>query len=113
MSIFRISLFTLILLMLSSTACNTMKRMERQEDRRQRKIQRGIEKKKWEEEKAYVKMQKRQKRIQDKETRKRMRQLERQSRRWNENKKEFFLVRWWKKLVYRKAQNPGAGSNDR
>lgn len=78
-------------------SCNTMNSMQRKEDRRLAVKQREIEKTQDNRDKTYQKQVERQKRIQTKETRKRMRQLERKSRRWREGKGDPFYERWIQK----------------
>lgn len=66
------------------------------------KVQRRAAKKKWKEKRLKEREEKKKikqhhKRIQTKETRKKMRRDARKARRVNENKREFFLKRWFGK----------------
>jgi hypothetical protein len=86
-------------LLLMSNSCDSMKRMQRQEDRRMAASKKKIEQQKQEREKVYQKQAERQKDIQTKETRKQMKELERKSKRWRDGKpEETFYERWWYKM---------------
>ena len=70
-------------------------REEMKSDRQVRKERREKKKLEKEERKA---IEKHHKRIQTKAVRKRMKASRRKSKRYNDNKREFFLVRWYKKV---------------
>jgi len=76
-------------------SCNTFKIKEIQEDRRVKASQRKIQKEKDDRDAEYRKQASRQMKAQDKATRKRMKELEKKSRRWQANKPEPFYERWY------------------
>lgn len=80
-----------------SVSCGTMNSMQRQEDRRLAKKQKEIGKTQDDRSNEYLKQIERQERIQTKETRKRMRELEKKSKRWREGKGAPFYERWIQK----------------
>lgn len=49
--------------------------------------------------------------IQTKETKERMKAMQKKSARYNYNKREFFLVRWWKKIFHKNRRVPRRGGN--
>ena len=94
-SIILIPMLTLILLSFFFSSCDTVNRMQRKDDRRISNTKKEIDQRQDNRENEYQKLAERQKKIQDKETRKQMRKLEKKSRRWRENKKEPFFERWY------------------
>lgn len=68
---------------------------EMQEERRIKATQQNIQKEKDERDGEYRKQADRQRKVQDKATRKRMKELEKKSKRWRDNKPEPFYERWY------------------
>ncbi len=77
------------------TSCKLILNQEAQENRRIKATQRQISKEKEERYAAYRKQADRQHKSQDKATRKRMKELERKSKRWRDNKPVPFYERWY------------------
>jgi hypothetical protein len=89
----------MISIILLAGSCDSMKRMQKKEDRRIAASKKQIEQKQSARDKEYQKLAERQKRIQTKETRKQMKDLEKRSKRWRDGKpQETRFERWTNKM---------------
>lgn len=80
---------------LQLNSCKVFMSREMQEERRIKATQQNIQKEKDERDGEYRKQADRQRKVQDKATRKRMKELEKKSKRWRDNKPEPFYERWY------------------
>lgn len=86
--------FMIFLIAILAIGCNTTMMKQRQEDRRIAGNKKEISKKQDQRTAAYLKQAERQKKMQTKETRKRMKELEKRSKRWRDGKKDPFYEKW-------------------
>jgi Flp pilus assembly protein TadB len=86
--------FWILLIAIMAIGCNATMMKQRQDDRRIAGNKKEISKKQDERTAAYLKQAERQKKMQTKETRKRMKELEKRSKRWRDGKKEPFYEKW-------------------
>ena len=86
----------ILLTVLMNSGCRSMK------NRPSKAVQKTEERQKEQEEqqrKEYEEAKERHISIQSKDTKKRMEKAQKKSERYNQNKKKFFLVRWWENIV--------------
>ncbi len=109
---FRIKSLHFIIMILSvsflTVSCSTMSFMQRKEDRRLAKKQKDISQTRDDREDVYRQQVEQQHKMQTKETRKRMRELERKSKRWREGKGDPFYERWiqrWQEIRENRRQS--------
>ncbi len=97
-------LFIFILLGFFFSSCSPVKRLERQDERRAKKLKNEIAHEQKKRDKAYEKIVKRQIKMQSKRTKKEMRENRRKARRFNENKKQSWIGRWWDNIMTKKPK---------
>jgi len=100
-----ILILLLCLLSLVLSDCSTMAKQRIKEKKRHKQNEKLVDERKEEETKQYEDAVKQHYKNQTRKTRKRMKSSARKSRRLNENKKEFFLKRWFTRKGKRKKRN--------
>ena len=88
-------IFLLVSLTVPMNGCSKFSRMKRQENQRRKDLEKEKAQREKESQQAYEDAIKRHYEMQDKETQKMMKKTARKSARVNENRREFFLKRWF------------------
>lgn len=104
------SITILLIAIISLTApigCSSIAKQKRDQKRRQKQLERTVEKRELEEYEKYREAREHQVEIQSKNTVREMKRNQRKSMRYNTNKREFFVVRWFKNRSHRKARPQG------
>jgi len=93
--------------LLMNSGCKSMKNrpskaVQKTEERQEEQAEQKRE--------EYIEAKERHLSIQTKDTKERMEKMQKKSKRYNQNKKKFFLVRWWEKIFHknkRRRTRPG------
>ncbi len=102
----KLAIILSLLIVFTGTGCKKY-RIIHKEKKMQREVVKKQKEKEAEHLKKYQEAVKRHASIQDKKTRKMMKKEYKKSRRLKENRKEFFLKRWFSKRRHQKATKPG------
>jgi tRNA(Glu) U13 pseudouridine synthase TruD len=105
--IVRLLLATFLLTLPFTFGCSRFAIAKRQEEKRRKELARMNKEKALESQLAYEEAVQRHYDMQDKKTRKEMRRNMKKSLAWKENKKPFFLVRWFTPKSKRVTPRPG------
>lgn len=104
---FKLILILFFIFLVTGSGCKKYRIIQQDKKVQREALKRQKEKEK-EQMKKYQEAVKRHASIQDKKTRKAMKKEYKKSRRLKENRKEFFLKRWFTKRSYKKTTKPGS-----